>query len=56
MRPLDGTSLVAGIALAAFGTLLVANRAGAINLDFAWLGATAAALVGLILLISGLDR
>jgi hypothetical protein len=56
MRPLDGTSLVAGIGLAAFGGLLVADRAGAIDLDFAWLGVAAAALVGLILLISGIDR
>ena len=56
MRPLDGTSLVAGVALAAFGALLVADRAGAINLDFAWLGVAAAALVGVILLISGIDR
>jgi hypothetical protein len=56
MRPLDGTSLVAGIALATFGALLVADRAGAIELDFAWLGVAAAALVGVILLINGLDR
>lgn len=56
MRPLDGTSLVAGIALATFGGLLVADRAGAIDLDFAWLGVAAAALVGLILVVSGLDR
>jgi hypothetical protein len=56
MRSLDGTSLVAGIGLAAFGALLVADRSGAIDLDFAWLGVAAAALVGVILLISGIDR
>jgi hypothetical protein len=53
---LDGTTLVAGAAIAALGGLLVLDRAGAIRLDFGWLGAAVAAVVGVILLVSGLDR
>ena len=53
---LDGTSLVAGVAIAALGGLLIADRAGALNLDFGWLGAAVAMVAGVILLVSGLDR
>jgi hypothetical protein len=53
---LDGTSLVAGVAIAALGGLLVLDRAGVVTLDFGWLGAAVAAVVGVILLVSGLDR
>lgn len=52
----DTTTLVAGIAIAALGGLLVLDRAGAISIDFGWLGAAAAVVAGVILLVGGLDR
>ena len=54
-RP-DPTSLVAGLALAAFGVVLLLDAAGALDLRFAALGPLACALVGGILLTSGLSR
>jgi hypothetical protein len=55
MKP-DGTSLTAGVAIAALGLLLIGDRTGVVDLDFAWLAAALAAVVGIILLVSGLDR
>jgi hypothetical protein len=54
-RP-ERTSLVAGIAIAAFGLVLLAHHADVIDLRFAALGPLACALVGVILLASGLSR
>lgn len=53
---LDVTTLVAGVAVLALGGLLVLDRTGAISIDFGWLGAAVAALAGVILVISGLNR
>ncbi len=52
-RP-DSTSLVAGIAIMAYGTLLLLDRSGDLDLGFGWFLPLLAATVGVILLISGL--
>jgi hypothetical protein len=52
----DPVSLVAGAAIAALGGLLALDQAGALSLDYGWAGAAFAAVVGLILLVSGLDE
>ena len=54
-RP-DTTSLVAGLALAAFGVVLLLDASGTIALHFAALAPLACAVVGVILLASGLTR
>ena len=54
-RP-EMTSLVAGLALAAFGVVLLLDASGAIALHLAALAPLACALVGSILLASGLSR
>ena len=55
-RELDATSLVAGLALAAFGTLLLLDQADVLNLRFGYFWPAIAATVGAILLASGLNR
>jgi hypothetical protein len=55
-RDLDVTSLVAGLALAAFGTLLLLDRADVLDLHFGYLWPAVTATVGAILLASGLSR
>lgn len=52
-RPLDVTTLVAGIGVTAFGVMLLLAGSG---LRFSALGPAAFALVGAILLASGLTR
>jgi hypothetical protein len=52
----DLTSLVAGIALLAFGLVLLLDATDAVNLDFALLGPVACAVAGAILLARGLSR
>ena len=54
-RP-DPTSLVAGLALAAFGVVLLLDATGTIDLRFAALAPLASAVVGAILVTSGLTR
>jgi hypothetical protein len=54
MRKPDVTSLVAGLALTAFGTLLLLDRLGELELGFGWTMPALAATVGIILLVSGL--
>lgn len=54
MRKPDVTSLVAGLALTAFGTLLLLDRLGELELGFGWTMPALAATVGVILLVSGL--
>jgi hypothetical protein len=54
-RP-EMTSLVAGLALAAFGVVLLLDATGTIALHLAGLAPLACALVGAILLTSGLTR
>jgi hypothetical protein len=55
-RELDYTSLVAGLAIAAFGTLLLLDRADVLDLRFGYLWPAVTALLGSILLASGLNR
>ena len=54
-RP-DLTALVAGLAVAAFGVVLLLDAAGALDLRFSALAPLACATVGAILLTSGLTR
>jgi hypothetical protein len=54
-RP-DTPSLVAGIALAIFGTILLLDRLDVLDLRFAALGPLVCAVSGAILLASGLVR
>jgi hypothetical protein len=55
MRRLDRTSLVAGLAIAAVGVLLLLDRAGTIDLRFAYTAPLVIAAVGAILLTAGLE-
>jgi hypothetical protein len=55
-RSADVTSIVAGLALIAFGGVLLADAVGAIELSFAALGPVACAVLGAILLAAGLSR
>ncbi len=54
-RP-DPLSLVAGLALIAFGIVLALERSGTLELRFATVAPMASAVVGAILLTSGLSR
>ena len=55
-RPVDRFALVAGLALAALGSLLLLDQVDAIELTFGWFGAALAAAVGVPLLASGLEQ
>jgi hypothetical protein len=55
-RPAELTSLVAGLAIAALGGLLLLDDRDAIHLGFAYLAPAVTATVGAILLASGLSR
>ena len=50
----DDVSLAAGIGLVALGALLLLDQSGAIDLTLGWLGAMVAAVLGTVLLVSGL--
>jgi hypothetical protein len=54
-RP-DVPSLVAGLAIVAFGTVLLLDQVGSLDLGFAALGPIACAVLGGILLATGLNR
>ena len=54
-RP-DVPSLVAGLAVIVFGAVLLLDRAGALDLRFGAFAPLACALIGAILLASGLVR
>lgn len=54
-RP-DPLSLVAGLALTAFGVVLLLDRTGTLELHFDTMAPMAFAVVGAILLASGLSR
>ena len=56
MRLRDPVSLVAGIAVIALGGLLILDQVEAIELTFGWVGAALAAVLGVILVISGLTE
>ena len=55
-RSPDLTSVVAGIALVAFGGVLLADAVGAISLTFEALAPILCAVIGAILLAAGLTR
>ena len=55
-RELDPTSLIAGLALVAFGLLVLLDRADVLNLRFGYFWPAIAATVGATLLVSGLSR
>ena len=55
-RELDVASLVAGLAIAGFGTLVLLDRTDVLDLHFGYLWPAVTALLGLILLASGLSR
>ena len=50
----DDVSLAGGIGVVALGALLLLDQSGAIDLTLGWLGATVAAVLGAVLLVSGL--
>jgi hypothetical protein len=54
-RP-DLPTLVAGLAIMAFGSVLLLDSAGQLSFDFGSLAPLVLTVVGLILLISGLAR
>jgi hypothetical protein len=56
MRTFDPTALVAGVLVALFGVVLLLDATGTIDLHFAALAPLACAVVGAILLTSGLTR
>jgi uncharacterized membrane protein HdeD (DUF308 family) len=55
-RGIDRSSLVAGLVLIAFGVVLLLNRSGTLRLTFATMAPMAFAVVGAILLATGLSR
>lgn len=55
-RQVDRFSLVAGVVLLCFGIVLLLDRSGALRLTFATMAPMAFAVVGAILLVSGLTR
>jgi hypothetical protein len=55
-REVDVTSLVAGLVIAAFGTLLLLDRSDVLDLRFGWFWPALTATIGSILLASGLSR
>lgn len=56
MRKPDPLALVAGLALAAYGTVLLLDNAEVLDLRFAAIVPITCAVVGAILLASGLSR
>ena len=56
MRRPDPVALVAGIAIATLGTLLLLDNEGTLDLRFGALAPITFAVVGVILLASGLSR
>ncbi len=52
----DIPALVAGAGTIVFGAVLLADAAGGLHLTFAWLAPLVCAVVGAILLASGLTR
>lgn len=56
MKPIDWTSLAAGLVLIALGSLFLLDRTEAVDLRFGYLWPVLLAAVGAILLASGLSR
>jgi hypothetical protein len=55
-RDIDRLSLVAGLVLVVFGVVLLLDRSGTLRLTFGAMAPMAFAVVGAILLASGLSR
>ena len=55
-RVVDITSLVAGIAIALFGGVLLLHELGAIELTFAYLAPAVTAIAGAVLIAHGLGK
>jgi hypothetical protein len=55
-RRFDRVSLAAGLAVVAMGVVLWLDQAGDVHLSLGLVGALLAAVLGLILLVSGLDE
>ena len=55
-QQIDRLSLVAGLVIAAFGVVLLLDRTGALDLTFGSMAPMAFAVVGAILLVTGLSR
>ena len=55
-RSPDVPSLVAGLVIAGFGGVLLADATGALELRFEWLAPVALGALGAILLVLGLSR
>ena len=56
VRQIDRFSLIAGLVLLVFGVVLLLDRSGTLRLTFATMAPMAFAVVGVILLVSGLSR
>ena len=55
-RDIDRLSLVAGLLLILFGVVLLLDRSGTLRLTFGTTAPMACAVVGAILLVTGLSR
>jgi len=55
-RKPDLVTLVAGLAIALLGALLLLDQVGAIDLEFDYAAPAVLATAGVILLVSGLER
>ncbi len=55
-RQIDHPSLVAGLVLVLFGVVLLLDRSGVLRLTFGAIAPLAFAVVGVILLVTGLSR
>ncbi|MEA2292980.1 MAG: hypothetical protein QOE86_619 [Solirubrobacteraceae bacterium] len=56
MRRFDLVSVVAGVAVAGLGLLLLLDRTGVLNLRFDYAAPAVLAVVGAVLLVMGLAR
>jgi hypothetical protein len=52
----DRVSLAAGLAIGGFGAVLLLDQADTIHLGWGWLGAVVAAVLGVVLLVTGLEE
>jgi uncharacterized membrane protein HdeD (DUF308 family) len=55
-REIDRLSLVAGLVVVVFGVVLLLDRSGTLRLTFGTMAPVAFAVVGVILLATGLSR
>jgi hypothetical protein len=55
-REIDRVSLIAGLAFALFGVVLLLDRTGSLRLTFGTIAPMVFGIVGVILLVTGLSR